>query len=843
VIVARPSARNPDASGCQIARHVIATQVSTLLLSGLTDLGRVVLSADGSEVYFETADALVGADTNGTRDIYRIDATGGLATPEWVSVPSAGLGAGGLCSDPAVLLDGKTVYFICRTRLLDSDVDGREGIYRATRQQGGGFVLEHVRTGLPAIALDSKGVTDGRSLVYSVRTRAGSRGCLVQNLATTQEVTLAPQANNITLTAALTADSSRIVFSSPASNLVASDRNASTDVFTAPTPLAQPALAVPTVLLSTTPASPITEGTSLVVNAIADNGSESVRLTELHLNGMPVAGTQGPSLTGVVLNLEPGIHRLFARAENSRGGEGRSLEREVLVTPLDGLPVLASFDPPQVRVEQDGSRRFSTNVRVNNPSGSVTNPLRLIVTEASVPTIISDLFASFDSVPDGVERIIQTIEIPALAARETRLLSVEGVASAPRAIGNGFQGIGWVVQANLQLGDSSNGFTTLTPTRTELFRYAPRLDDDTPGPNGGVPLFGTPVVDSAFDPPTVNRLQISAPPRVLAGTAVPLTASFLFANQTTKPVAPTWSLSQIPGIQATIDRTGVLRVLSATRSGTLNVNAAFAGAQAVTQVQVSPATPIIAVIVADPVCSENGKSGAFRVVRSSAVGSALTVSLEYSGSANIPGDVTVPLTAEFPPGATSVVLPVVPVQDSIFEGNETITVRIVPSANYRVSRADRATLVVRDDEVFPANQVDASLRRPGFAPVGVDVVDSVIPVTRQILEAPAILNQPIGVILNVRNRGTTPRNFTVKGPAPGLGYTVRYLSGRTDITDTVIAGTFQLSNIPGGASVDIVAVVVPTLQAITGVPFPATFRVTTDNGNPDHVTFNVTRIR
>ncbi|MHB8240695.1 MAG: hypothetical protein ACYDHN_01770 [Solirubrobacteraceae bacterium] len=87
------------------------------------------VSEDGSEIFFDTPDALVPEDQNGVRDVY-----------EWhngrISLISAGTG-----SDASFLLDnsasGDDVFFATKDNLLGADTDGSYDVYDA--RVGGGF--------------------------------------------------------------------------------------------------------------------------------------------------------------------------------------------------------------------------------------------------------------------------------------------------------------------------------------------------------------------------------------------------------------------------------------------------------------------------------------------------------------------------------------------------------------------------------------------------------------------------------------------------------------------------------------------------------------------------------
>jgi hypothetical protein len=297
-------------------------------------------------------------------------------------------------------------------------------------------------------------------------------------------------------------------------------------------------------------------------------------------------------------------------------------------------------------------------------------------------------------------------------------------------------------------------------------------------------------------------------------------------------------------VVATISKAGVFRVFSATAQRLVNVTATLANRQVVVPITVSPATPVVAVATVDALCRESGDPGVFQLVRSFGLGSTLTVPVEITGTATLGADyATVVTDVVFPVGATRALLNIVPLQDTNFEGNETVTVRVLPSANFRLGALTTASLVLRDDEPFPAGQPDVSLRRPGMFPIGVDTVDNSLLSVQQVLAVPAAANGPVVAFLNVRNRGTTPRNFTVQGPPTSLGYTVKVFVGRTDVTGSVVDGTLGVNAVPSNGSTDLVVVVTPTTSAITGVPFRGLFQVTSDTGSIDLILLQVTRVR
>jgi hypothetical protein len=91
------------------------------------------MSDDGSYVFFDTADALVPQDSNGTLDVYEweVQGTGGCESPQgYVHLISSG-------EDPApsfflgVSVDGSNVFFGTHARLVPQDTDTNGDLYDA----------------------------------------------------------------------------------------------------------------------------------------------------------------------------------------------------------------------------------------------------------------------------------------------------------------------------------------------------------------------------------------------------------------------------------------------------------------------------------------------------------------------------------------------------------------------------------------------------------------------------------------------------------------------------------------------------------------------------------------
>jgi len=89
----------------------------------------------------------------------------------------------------------------------------------------------------------------------------------------------------------------------------------------------------------------------------------------------------------------------------------------------------------------------------------------------------------------------------------------------------------------------------------------------------------------------------------------------------------------------------------------------------------------------------------FYISRIGSTTAALTVNLTYSGTATMTDDYTAPASVTIPAGATGVDVPVTIVNDTTFEGTETI---ILDLAAGSYSRGSSATMYVSDNDTAPA---------------------------------------------------------------------------------------------------------------------------------------------
>jgi hypothetical protein len=117
-----------------------------------------------------------------------------------------------------------------------------------------------------------------------------------------------------------------------------------------------------------------------------------------------------------------------------------------------------------------------------------------------------------------------------------------------------------------------------------------------------------------------------------------------------------------------------------------------------------PETVTVSIAASDAAAAEAGSDpGIFRISRTGSTAAALTVSYTVAGSATNGTDYTPNLTgtATIPVGAAFVDVTITPVDDTLVEGDETVILTLVDTADYDLGSATTATVTIADNDVAP----------------------------------------------------------------------------------------------------------------------------------------------
>ena len=219
--------------------------VATGEIQALGASDRAAISADGRFVAFDSdAGNLVGGDTNGEWDVFVRDRQ--TATTTRVSVATGGVEGFGSSYSAAISADGRFVAFASDApNLVADDANGATDIFVHDRSAATTTRVSVATSGAeangssfnPAISADGRFVafaSDASNLVAGDTNAASDIFVVDRQTNTTTRVSVAAgdiQANGGSYAAAISADGRFVAFDSDAWNLVPGDTNGSSDVF------------------------------------------------------------------------------------------------------------------------------------------------------------------------------------------------------------------------------------------------------------------------------------------------------------------------------------------------------------------------------------------------------------------------------------------------------------------------------------------------------------------------------------------------------------------------------------------------------------------------------------
>ena len=127
--------------------------------------------------------------------------------------------------------------------------------------------------------------------------------------------------------------------------------------------------------------------------------------------------------------------------------------------------------------------------------------------------------------------------------------------------------------------------------------------------------------------------------------------------------------------------------------------------------------PVVSIVATDAAASEPGtNTGTYTISRTGTTAGALTVNFATSGTATSGSDYTsLGTSLTIPVGAASATLTLTPLNDAVFEGNETAVVTLQTNASYVVGTPSAATVTIADDDLptVTVTATDASAAEPG----------------------------------------------------------------------------------------------------------------------------------
>ena len=222
----------------------------------------------------------------------------------------------------------------------------------------------------------------------------------------------------------------------------------------------------------------------------------------------------------------------------------------------------------------------------------------------------------------------------------------------------------------------------------------------------------------------------------------------------------------------------------------------------------APTTPVVTIAATDNSASEEpgGNTGKFRISRTGSTVGALSVSYTTAtgaGQATNGVDFTPQLTgvATIPSGQSFVDTTITAVEDTLIEGDETVTLTLGDSGNYDVGTPATATVTITDNAVGvqPFLGVAAGDADTNSAVLWTRVnQQAMVPVHAQVSTA----SDFSGTVLTFTGMSDPARDYTVKlvanGLVPGTRYYYRFVNDSTPATSGT--GTFKTAPLTNAAA-------------------------------------------
>jgi hypothetical protein len=89
---------------------------------------------------------------------------------------------------------------------------------------------------------------------------------------------------------------------------------------------------------------------------------------------------------------------------------------------------------------------------------------------------------------------------------------------------------------------------------------------------------------------------------------------------------------------------------------------------------------------------------AFQLTRRGLISPALSVNLSYSGTATVGADYNAPATVSIGSGVATALVTLTPIDDELYEGNETVNISVAAGSGYNISATNTASAVIIDDD-------------------------------------------------------------------------------------------------------------------------------------------------
>ncbi len=196
--------------------------------------------------------------------------------------------------------------------------------------------------------------------------------------------------------------------------------------------------------------------------------------------------------------------------------------------------------------------------------------------------------------------------------------------------------------------------------------------------------------------PTTAALTVNY---AVAGTATTATDYASIGTSVVIPIGQSSSLISVNPVQDTANEGNETVIV------TLSANAAYnVGSPSTATVNIADDDrPVLNITANQPNAVEGGASGQFTITRSGNTALAITASVAISGTAtNVTDYTSISTSTAFAANQTTALINVVPVNDTLIEGPETVVLTLNTSGSYDIGANNTAAVTITDNDVPPS---------------------------------------------------------------------------------------------------------------------------------------------
>ena len=212
------------------------------------------------------------------------------------------------------------------------------------------------------------------------------------------------------------------------------------------------------------------------------------------------------------------------------------------------------------------------------------------------------------------------------------------------------------------------------------------------------------------------------------------------------------------------------------------------------------AKPSVTITSSSSSIAENGGTSTLTISLSKAAAVDITASLSFSSTATLATDFSASETVTIAKGATSGTVTVTSIDDSVYEGNETLiaTISAIDTASYLIGSASSTTVSIAEDESVPQIQLASSansVAEEGGAITFTASIDQIASTNLAVTVTTIVATSFGSYTPNV------PSNITISIPAGSLSGSATFTPTDNNSYDGTSTVSFVISSVAGGGAI------------------------------------------